>query len=173
MTAAGSLWRPAYIGLGSNLDEPVAQIRRAFEALTTMQDCRFAICSSLYRSAPMGPSDQPDFINAAAAFLTRRGPQDLLRELKAIEDAHGRERDTRHWGPRTLDLDLLVLGSLVVDEPGIRIPHPGVAERNFVLLPFAEIAPQAVVPGHGSVLKLLAGLGNSGARVERVESMKP
>lgn len=116
----------------------------------------------------MGPADQPDFINAAAAFLTRHGPHELLHELKSVEDAHGRHRDA-HWGPRTLDLDLLMLGKVVMDEPDISIPHPGLAQRNFVLLPLAEIAPEVVVPGRGSVRKLLAELGDSGARIERVK----
>ena len=178
MSVAGVLWRPAYIGLGSNLGDPVSQVRSAFEALGGLRDSGFAVCSSLYRSSPMGPSDQPDFVNAVVAVLTRLGPHDLMRELQRIEDAHGRRRDTRHWGPRTLDLDLLVLGSLVVDEPDLHIPHPGIAERNFVLLPFAEIAPSVVVPGHGSVRRLLEKIGetfedkignNTGARIERME----
>jgi 2-amino-4-hydroxy-6-hydroxymethyldihydropteridine diphosphokinase len=167
VTAEGNHWRPAYIAIGSNLDDPETQVRRAFAALQNLPDSACARCSGLYRSAPMGPSDQPDFVNAAAAILTRLGPHDLMRELKAIESAQGRQRDTRRWGPRVLDLDLLVMGMLRVDEPGLQIPHPGIAERNFVLLPLAEIAPYLLVPGRASVKKLLTDLG-SGARIERM-----
>jgi 2-amino-4-hydroxy-6-hydroxymethyldihydropteridine diphosphokinase len=117
----------------------------------------------------MGPPDQPDFVNAAAAFLTRLAPRELLRDLKAIENARGRRRDVPHWGPRVLDLDLLVLGSLVLDQPDLQIPHPGIAERNFVLFPLAEIAPHLLVPGRGSVQKLLTEIGTRGCRIERLE----
>jgi len=162
-------WRPAYVGIGSNLDEPATQIRKAFASLQALPDSGFARCSPLYRSAPMGPSDQPDFVNAAAVILTRLEPHDLLRRLQAIENARGRRRDTARWGPRVLDLDLLVLGSLVVDEPDLRIPHPGIAERNFVLFPLADLAPNLHVPGRGSVQKLLAEIGTAGSRIERLE----
>ncbi|HEX6260058.1 MAG TPA: 2-amino-4-hydroxy-6-hydroxymethyldihydropteridine diphosphokinase, partial [Woeseiaceae bacterium] len=139
-------WRPAYVGIGSNLDDPESQVRNAFAALQRLPDSGFARCSPLYRAAPMGPTDQPDFVNAAAGVLTRLDPHALMRELQEIETAQGRQRDTKHWGPRVLDLDLLVMGSLVVDEPGLTIPHPGIAERNFVLLPLADIAPHLPVP---------------------------
>ena len=162
-------WRPAYIGIGSNLDEPAAQVGKAFAAVQALPDSGFARCSPLYRSAPMGPSSQPDFVNAAAAVLTRLEPHELMRELQAIEKAQGRRRDAAHWGPRVLDLDLLVLGSLVIDEPDLRIPHPGIAERNFVLFPLADLAPNMHVPGRGSVQRLLAEIGTDGARIERLE----
>jgi len=162
-------WRPAYVGIGSNLDEPATRVRKAFAALQALPDSGFARCSPLYRSAPMGPSDQPDFVNAAAVILTRLEPHDLMRGLQAIENAQGRRRDTTRWGPRTLDLDLLVLGSLVVDEPDLRIPHPGIAERNFVLFPLADLAPNMHVPGRGSVQKLLAEIGTAGLSNERLE----
>jgi 2-amino-4-hydroxy-6-hydroxymethyldihydropteridine diphosphokinase len=162
-------WRPAYVGLGSNLDEPAAQVRKAYGALQALTDSGFARCSPLYRSAPMGPSDQPDFVNAAAVILTRLEPRDLMARLQAIENAQGRQRDTSHWGPRVLDLDLLVLGSLLVDEPDLHIPHPGIVERNFVLFPLADLAPHMHVPGRGSVQKLLAEIGTAAARIERLE----
>jgi 2-amino-4-hydroxy-6-hydroxymethyldihydropteridine diphosphokinase len=117
----------------------------------------------------MGPSDQPDFVNAAAVILTRLEPRALLHRLQAIEDAQGRRRDTSHWGPRVLDLDLLVLGGLLVDEPDLHIPHPGIAERNFVLFPLADLAPHMHVPRRGSVQKLLAAIGTAAARIERLE----
>ncbi|MEX2123194.1 MAG: 2-amino-4-hydroxy-6-hydroxymethyldihydropteridine diphosphokinase [Woeseia sp.] len=169
MKTARDHWRPAYVGIGSNLDEPVSRVRRAFAALQDLRDSGFARFSGLFRSAPMGPPDQPDFVNAAAALLTRLGPQDLMHALQEIEDAQGRQRNVPHWGPRVLDLDLLVMGSLIVDEPGLQIPHPGIAERNFVLFPLAEIAPHLLVPGRGSVQKLLTEIGNSGSRIERLE----
>lgn len=169
MTAGGERWRPAYVGIGSNLDDPVRQVRTACEAFEKLPDSGFVACSGLYRSAPMGPPDQPDFINAVGAFLTRLGPRELLLALRAIEDQRGRQRDHAQWGPRTLDLDLLVLGGLVVDEPDLCVPHPGIAERNFVLLPLAEIAPHLVVPGLGSVQRLLAQLGASTPRIERMD----
>lgn len=169
MKAAPDCWRPAYVGIGSNLDEPAARVQAAFAALEAAPDSGYARCSSLYRSAPMGPTDQPDFVNAAAVFLTKVEPHELLRRLQAIEDGQGRRRDTAHWGPRVLDLDLLVLGGLFVDEPELRIPHPGIAERNFVLFPLAELAPHLHVPGRGSVQKLLAELGTAGPRIERLE----
>jgi 2-amino-4-hydroxy-6-hydroxymethyldihydropteridine diphosphokinase len=162
-------WRPAYVGIGSNLDKPASQVRTAFAALLSLPDSGFARCSPLYRSAPMGPSDQPDFMNAVAVILTRLEPRDLMRRLQDIENAQGRRRDTPRWGPRVLDLDLLVLGSLVVDEPDLHIPHPGIAERNFVLFPLADLAPHMHVPGRGSVQKLLAEIGTATARIERLE----
>lgn len=169
MSAARARWRPAYVGVGSNLDDPVARVRQGCTALAELPETSFAACSGLWRSAPMGPPDQPDFVNAVAAFLTRLAPGELLERLQALETAHGRERDHARWGPRVLDLDLLVLGGLVVDEPGLHIPHPGIPERNFVLLPLAEIAPHLVVPGMGSVSKLLARLGDAGGRIERMD----
>lgn len=162
-------WRPAYIGIGSNLDQPESQVRRAFAGLQGLPDSGFGRCSHLYRSQPMGPADQPDFVNAVAVVLTKLDPRDLLRELKAIEDAQGRLRDAPRWGPRIIDLDLLVLGSITLDEANLHIPHPGIAERNFVLLPLADIAPHLRIPGQGSVEKLLARHGNREARIERVD----
>jgi 2-amino-4-hydroxy-6-hydroxymethyldihydropteridine diphosphokinase len=162
-------WRPAYVGLGSNLEEPAAQVRKAYGALQALADPGFARCSPLYRSAPMGPSDQPDFVNAAAVILTRLEPRDLMHRLQAIENAQGRRRGTTRWGPRVLDLDLLVLGGLLVDEPDLHIPHPGIAERNFVLFPLADLALHLHVPGRGSVQKLLAEIGTAAARIERLE----
>lgn len=170
MTGARVRWRPAYVGIGSNLDEPASQVREGYQALAELPGSCFAACSGLWRSAPMGPPDQPDFVNAVAAFLTRLEPRALLGELQAVEAARGRPRDHARWGPRVLDLDLLVLGGVVLDEPGLSIPHPGIAERNFVLLPLAEIAPHLIVPGLGSVAKLLSGLGETAARIERMDN---
>jgi 2-amino-4-hydroxy-6-hydroxymethyldihydropteridine diphosphokinase len=144
-------WYPAYVGLGSNLQMPTRQIDTALELLGEMPKSRLVLASSLYRSAPFGGIEQPDFVNAAAALLTQLTPAELLAELQDIEFRQGRERTETRWGPRVLDLDLLAHGSSVIDEPGITIPHPGIGERNFVLLPLREIAPELVIPGLGRV----------------------
>src|SRR5210317_1720786 len=134
-------WYPAYVGLGSNLQMPTQQVDAAIELLGGITGTRLVAVSSLYRSAPFGGIEQPDFVNAAAALLTQLSPHDLLAELQDIEARQGRERDDKRWGPRVLDLDLLVHAAAIIDEPGISVPHPGIAERNFVLLPLLEIAP--------------------------------
>ena len=148
------LWRPAYIGIGSNLESPVRQIERGIEALRLIEDSIFVCRSGNYRSAPFGPVSQPDFVNGVAGMITRLEPRRLLELLQTIEDAQGRERNADRWGPRTLDLDLLACGSLLVDDEDLTLPHPGIAERNFVLLPWAEIAPAYQIPGLGSVARL-------------------
>lgn len=168
---AGEWWRPAYVGVGSNLDGPVARVREALDALRELPQSTAFLASGLYRSAPVGPADQPDFINAVTAFMTRLDGHALLARLQALEKARGRSRTDEHWGPRTLDLDLLVLGSVTLSAPDLRIPHPRIHERNFVLLPLAEIAPHMRVPGRGSVLRLLAAVADSGPRIERLERL--
>lgn len=172
MAPARGLWRPAYVGLGSNLDEPVRQVEAAFAAIERLPDSGYFRRSGLWRSAPLGPADQPDYVNAATGFLTRLEPDDLLRRLQAIEQAAGRQRGER-WGPRTLDLDLLVLGRLVVSKPGLELPHPRIAERNFVLLPLAEIAPDLEVPRRGTVARLLAGISRNHPAIERIATETP
>jgi len=147
-------WRPAYIGIGSNLDSPVEQVERGIEALAGLPDSVFELRSGLYRSRPLGPADQPDFINAVVAILTRLEPAALLAELHAVERARGRLRDGERWGPRTLDLDLLSFDGLVADDATLKLPHPGIAQRNFVLLPWKEIAPHYRVPGLATVAEL-------------------
>lgn len=142
-------WRPAYVGLGSNLQGPAGQLESAFDLLATIPRTRLIGRSSLYRSAPLGGVEQPDFVNAAASLLTRLTARQLLDELQQIELQRGRERGDVRWGPRVLDLDLLVLGSDQIEEPGLILPHPGIVERNFVLLPLKEIAPGLVIPGLG------------------------
>lgn len=148
------LWRPAYIGIGSNLESPTRQIERGIEALSLIADSIVVCRSGNYRSAPFGPVSQPDFINCVAGIITRLEPRRLLELLQTIEDARGRDRAAERWGPRTLDLDLLACGSLRFDEEHLTLPHPGIAERNFVLLPWAEIAPAYQIPGLGSVARL-------------------
>jgi len=140
----------AYVGLGSNLDDPIAQIKQAIELLDKIETTNLIAQSSLYRSAPFGSVEQPDFINAVACLRSGMDPKELLNELHGIERSSGRKRGVR-WGPRTLDLDLLVFGDQEMDQVGITLPHPGIADRNFVLLPLVEIAPELVIPGLGCV----------------------
>lgn len=130
----------AYIGLGSNLDAPLEQVRQALSELDMLPLSRLLAASSLYASRPVGPQDQPDFINAVAALETRLSPLALLDQLQALEQQHRRRRQ-RHWGPRTLDLDLLLYGNAAIDTPRLRVPHPQMTARAFVLAPLAEIAP--------------------------------
>ena len=150
MTQA-SHWVPAYVGVGSNLQMPTRQVEDAFERLGRVPGTRLVLRSSLYRSAPFGGIEQADFVNAVAGLLTTLSAHELLAALLEIEKSQGRERGDTRWGPRVLDLDLLVYGDRVIDEVGIRVPHPGIAERNFVLLPLGEIAPQLVIPALGRV----------------------
>jgi 2-amino-4-hydroxy-6-hydroxymethyldihydropteridine diphosphokinase len=139
------------VGLGSNLDGPARQIETAFGMLKAIEDTTLRARSSLYRSAPLGGIEQPDFVNAAALLTTKLPPRELLEALQSIECARGRERGEIHWGPRVLDLDLLVYDGLSIDEPDLTVPHPGIASRNFVLLPLREIAPDLEIPGLGRV----------------------
>ena len=148
-------WQPAYIGLGSNLDQPVAQVTRAITALAGLADSHFVCHSALYRSPPLGPVDQPDFVNAVAALLTTLSPRALLEALLSLEMELGRAARHIRWGPRTIDLDLLVYADRRISEPGLTVPHPGIAERRFVLEPLAEIAPELWLPGLGRVSKIL------------------
>jgi 2-amino-4-hydroxy-6-hydroxymethyldihydropteridine diphosphokinase len=160
-------WYPAYVGLGSNLQMPTRQVHAAIELLDNVPRTRLIAASSLYRSAPFGGIEQPDFVNAVAALLTHLTPSDLLAELQGIEARQGRETNHKRWGPRVLDLDLLVHSAAVIDEPGITIPHPGIRERNFVLLPLLEIAPELVIPGLGRVAAIPVNRGEPS--ISRIE----
>ncbi len=144
----------AYVGIGSNLDDPVAQVREAFEELDAIPDSVLVARSSLYSSKPMGPVDQPDYVNAVAAIDTLLSPEELHKELRSIEDRQGRERGGEKWGPRVLDLDLLLYGKKRINTADLTVPHPGLHERDFVIIPLAEIAGNLNIPGHG----LLHGL---------------
>jgi len=147
----------SYIALGSNLDDPLAQVRQAMDELAHLRDSRLHAASSLYRSAPMGPADQPDYINAVVALETRLSPHALLDALQAIEQVHGRVREGERWGPRSLDLDVLLYGKETINDQRLTVPHPGIAERAFVLYPLQEIvAPDFTIPGHGSLQELLS-----------------
>ena len=146
----------AYIALGSNLDDPRAQVLRGFDALERLPGTELIARSRLYRSAPWGVHDQPEFVNAAAELETDLEPRTLLDALLAIERAAGRLRTGTRWGPRVLDLDLLLHGDRVLHETGLALPHPHLHERAFVLLPLNDIAPMLDVPGRGPVRELLA-----------------
>ena|SRR5687767_495784 len=148
---------PAYIALGANLRDPEAQVRAGFEELAMLPKTRLAAVSALYRSAPVGYVEQPDFVNAVAKIETALGPRELLDQLLAIERRHGRVRDFPN-APRTLDLDVILYDENRHDEDGLHIPHPRMQERAFVLAPLAELAPDAVVPGLGRVSDLLAAV---------------
>ena len=155
----------AYVALGSNLDDPVAQVRTGAQALGKLPGTRLVCCSSLYRTAPVGVIDQPDFINAVCEADTSLPPGALMQALLDIEHAHGRQRDIP-GGPRTLDLDLLLYGELACHEPGLTLPHPRLHERAFVLYPLSEIAPGLSIPGRGPVEILRAGC--AGQAIERL-----
>lgn len=135
----------AWIGLGSNLDHPRRQVLSALEDLAGLPLTELSDCSSLYGSRPVGPQDQPDFVNAVAVLDTRLSPLALLDQLQALEQRHRRVRQ-RHWGPRTLDLDLLLYDNQVLDLPRLVVPHPWLAERAFVVQPMLEIAPELCLP---------------------------
>lgn len=150
----------AYVGLGANLGDREATIRRAVALLDDLADVAVVGVSTLRETEPWGPVEQPSYLNGAAAVETDIGPRELLDALLDVERRLGRNRgDEERWGPRTIDLDLLLYGDLVLDEPGLAVPHPRLHERRFVLDPLAELAPDAVVPGRGTVAALLRALG--------------
>lgn len=153
-----------YVGLGSNLEDPIAQVRLALEALDTLPLTERVAASRLYVSRPLGPQDQPDFINAVAHLRTRLSPLALLDQLQALEQRHGRVRQ-RHWGPRTLDLDLLLYGDEQLEVPRLRVPHPEMTVRRFVLLPLAELSPQLQLPD-GRPVEALASALATGDEIE-------
>ena len=155
----------AYVGLGANLGEPRRHLEQALRELDEVPLTRVMSRSSLYRSAPLGYADQPDFVNAVAQLETRLPAQGLLAELQAIEARHGRERSFAN-APRTLDLDLLLFGDERISEPELTVPHPRMHERAFVLLPLVEIAPDAAIPGRGKASALLRQLPSQA--VERI-----
>jgi 2-amino-4-hydroxy-6-hydroxymethyldihydropteridine diphosphokinase len=152
----------AYIGLGSNLVSPLQQVRQAIAELAQLPRSRLCAVSPIYRSHPLGPADQPDYINAVAAIDTRLLPLELLDALQAIENHHGRQRGAVQWGPRTLDLDLLLYGDAVISGSRLTVPHPEMQQRIFVLRPLADIAPLLQLPGGHSLQTLCAALPADG-----------
>ena len=164
------LWHPAYIGVGSNLDDPRAQVLRAFEKLAELPKTRVVLTSPVYVSQPFGPVKHPDFANAAVGLLTQLEPHALLENLRKVESALGRPapEQRQRWGPRVIDLDVLVYGRERLSDPNLTVPHPGIVERNFVLYPLADIAPDLDVPGLGRVSELQGRLAPEG--LERLSS---
>jgi 2-amino-4-hydroxy-6-hydroxymethyldihydropteridine diphosphokinase len=147
---AGSLHR-AFVGLGSNLGGPARQLRLALERLEDLDSVVVDGVSGLYRSQPLGGIEQPEFLNGVVDVRTALDPASLLLVLKGIEAALGRERTSVRWGPRRIDLDLLIFDDVRLNTPDLVIPHPGIGGRNFVLLPLRELAPDLAVPGLGRI----------------------
>ncbi len=158
----------AYVALGSNLDDPVAQVRAGAQALGKLPGTHLVCCSSLYRTAPVGIIEQPDFINAVCEVETCLPAGAFMQALLDIEQSQGRQRDIP-GGPRTLDLDLLLYGDLVCHEPGLTLPHPRLHERAFVLYPLSELAPGLNIPGRGPLGTLRAGC--AGQAIERLAAV--
>jgi len=145
----------AFIGLGSNLQEPSAQLARAVAELAALPDTTLVAQSPFYTSRPVGPQDQPDFVNGAVWLSTGLDPHTLLDQLQAIEQAQGRER-LRRWGPRTLDLDLLVFGNHVLNDDRLSVPHCELANRDFVLQPLLDLKPDLTLPNGTAIAALRA-----------------
>lgn len=154
----------AYIGLGSNVGDSIQALRAAIDALGDLPGTRLLRASRLYRTPAWGRRDQPDFVNAVAALDTRLDARALLDALLALERTFGRDRggESERWGPRTLDLDLLLYGETTIDQPGLHVPHPHLHERAFVLVPLTEIAPEAVIPGRGTVRAVRDAVADDG-----------
>jgi 2-amino-4-hydroxy-6-hydroxymethyldihydropteridine diphosphokinase len=158
----------AYVGLGSNLEQPSRQVTDALHELAGLPQSRLMAHSSLYRSRPVGPANQPDYINAVACITTHLTAESLLDALQALESRHGRVRSGERWGPRTLDLDLLLYADSRIDTPRLQVPHPRMAERAFVLVPLVEIAPgELLIPGKGGLKALLTRISEQD--VERLD----
>ncbi len=143
-----------YIGLGSNLNDPQAQLKKAIISLDMVTSTSVVRTSSFYRSKPVGPQDQPDYINAVVELATELSAHVLLSYLQSIENEHGREREIK-WGARTLDLDILLFGDEIIQDDHLGIPHVEMYKRGFVLLPLDEISPDCMIPGIGAVSSLL------------------
>ena len=155
--------RRAWIGLGGNLGEVSRAFDSALEALAATPGLAVLARSALYRTPAWGVLEQPSFLNAAVALESRLGPIELLDRLMAVERQHGRDRTReRRWGPRRLDLDLLAIEGVVLQHPRLLLPHPRAHERAFVLVPWAEIAPDFLLPGHGRLADLRDALDRSG-----------
>ena len=153
-----------WLGLGSNRQNPAARLREALDRLDRVDGVRLTGISSFYRTPPWGDEEQDDFINAVASIETDVAPFALLAELQAIETRMGRERSTRRWGPRIIDIDLLLYGDEIHSTDGLEIPHPRMHERAFVLVPMAELDASLEVPGHGRVVDLLRDVDCSDIR---------
>ena len=154
-----------YIGLGGNLGDAAHTIQSGVQALKNLPDSQFVGLSNLYQSKPMGPQDQPDYINAVAHLQTNLAPLQLLDALQAIEAEHGRVRGDEHWGARTLDLDILLFGQQTIDLPRLSVPHPGMREREFVLYPLYDLQPQLIFADGVPLAELLKTIPTNGMTV--------
>ncbi|WP_337879104.1 2-amino-4-hydroxy-6-hydroxymethyldihydropteridine diphosphokinase [Rheinheimera sp.] len=154
-----------YIGLGANLEQPVLQLEQAVLALRQLPDTTLVAVSDFYGSKPMGPQDQPDYVNAVAALDTELGPEALLDQLQQIEQQQGRQRKALRWGPRTLDLDLLLYGNQHIHSERLTVPHYGMKQREFVLYPLHQLAPQLVLPCGTALTSLLALVPENGLTI--------
>jgi 2-amino-4-hydroxy-6-hydroxymethyldihydropteridine diphosphokinase len=159
-----TIWHPAYIGVGSNLDDPRSQVLRAFARLAELPTTRVVLTSPLYVSQPFGPVVQPEFFNAVVGMLTQLEPHALLDGLRSLEAVLGRAESRERWGPRVIDLDVLVYGRVQRADPELTLPHPGIVERNFVLYPLADIAPDLEIPGLGRATELKGRVTSEGLR---------
>ncbi|HWW22193.1 MAG TPA: 2-amino-4-hydroxy-6-hydroxymethyldihydropteridine diphosphokinase [Steroidobacteraceae bacterium] len=155
-------WFPVYVGIGSNLEQPIEQVRRALDALAGLPRTRLERRSSLYGSEPIGPAKQPPYVNAVAALLTQLPVRPLFDALRDLELRLGKRAPRERWGARTIDLDLLIYSSLRTQEPDLTLPHPGIVQRNFVLYPLREVAPELSVPGGGPVGMLASRVDSAG-----------
>lgn len=163
----GVTGRRAWIGLGANLGDPPVQLQVALQRLAETPGLHLVAVSSFYRSAPLGPADQPDYVNAVAEVLSDLDPESLLARLLEVEREAGRVRGSDRWGPRVLDLDLLHVDGVQLDAPSLRLPHPELHRRAFVLVPWAEIAADTHIPGLGRIDSLAASADRRGlARIE-------
>ncbi len=151
-----------YVGIGANLNNPKRQVKKAMKALATLPQTKFITQSSLYLSPPMGPQDQDHYINAIAKLETDLKAIDLLDQLQAIENSQGRVRKSERWGPRTLDLDLILYGNQIINEERLTIPHYGLKQRAFVLVPLEEVDPHLILPDNSKIFELVQQLGKQG-----------
>jgi 2-amino-4-hydroxy-6-hydroxymethyldihydropteridine diphosphokinase len=154
-----------YLGLGANLDAPLQQLQQAVTALSQLPQSQLAAVSSFYGSKPMGPQDQPDYVNAVAALDTTLPAETLLNELQRIELEQGRQRKDDRWGPRTLDLDILLYGEEILATPRLTVPHYGMHQREFVLYPLQELAPQLHIPGLGALADIAKQVPRNGLTI--------
>jgi 2-amino-4-hydroxy-6-hydroxymethyldihydropteridine diphosphokinase len=159
-----ALWTPVYLGVGSNIEDPRGQVHKAVETLRALAPEHFRVIavSPLYGTKPFGPVPQPDFVNGVIGALTQLEPVTLLKHFQHVEAAMGRPAQREKWGPRVIDLDLLIYGREQRQSPELTLPHPGIVERNFVLYPLADIAPDLDVPGLGRVAELKRRVAQAG-----------
>lgn len=153
---------PVYIAIGSNLDSPLDQVNRAIAALRDIPQSRLVCHSTFYRTAPMGPAGQPDYLNLAVLLETTLTPHELLDATQAVELSQGRVRKDERWGPRTLDLDIMLFGDKVIHDERLTVPHYGLKEREFMLYPLAEIAPGLILPDGESLAAVIARTPENG-----------